>query len=116
MHALHCPSHVPGTFAIVYGKMIGYLELSRALVTLSFAVCFLQEKVAATMASATNKVQYVIGLMIGIQSVIKLAPFALAILSGIHKGFDKVRILPLRPPLPPMGQLNDLCVSGSIQA
>ena len=64
----------------------------------------LQEKVAATMASATNKIQYVIGLVIGLQSMIKLAPFALAILSGINKGFDKVRSLPLPPPLPPVGQ------------
>ena len=27
--------------------------------------------------------------MIGVQSVVKLVPFALAILSGVNKGFDK---------------------------
>jgi hypothetical protein len=45
------------------------------------------QKITATMASATNKIQYVIGLMIGTQSVIKLVPLALALLSGVNKGF-----------------------------
>ena len=45
------------------------------------------EKIVATMAGATNKISYLIGILIGLQSTIQLVPFALAILSGVTKGF-----------------------------
>ena len=60
---------------------------SGVLMVLQVAREFAQ-KILHTLVGATNKLQYVIGLMTGTQSVIKLVPLSLAVLVGVSSGFD----------------------------